>query len=794
MKPLTNSRLDNLPTPLSAFIGREQEITEVKKLLSANRLFTLSGPGGCGKTRLALKVAQELLGDFEDGIWFIDLASLYEPALVPQTVASTLGVYEQSGRTFLEVLSDYLLSRRVLLVFDNCEHLISPCARLAEGILQKCTDVKILATSREALGITGEFIWLVPPLSLPDLQPWANPGQAVEAVQTYEKSESVQLFVARAQAISSGFGLTSENGGWVANICRHLDGMPLAIELAAARVRSLSVQQIAQRLDDRFHLLTGGSRTAPHRQQTLAATLDWSYALLSVKEQKVLQRLSVFAGGATLTAAESICAGEGVESAEALDTLSHLVDKNLVTVDRPERGEPRYRLLETIREYARARLLESGEQERIHSQHLDYFLQVAEEAEPKLEGSDQAAWISRLQLEPDNLRAALAWSLENNPGAALRLAGALGQFWLMRGHHFGEGKEWLEKAISRTKTSEQEALRAKAFNWLGTLAFYHGDYARARSAYEDSLRLYQSVHDTYGVAESSYFLADAAAMQGDAAARNLFAAARSYFESNLASLREKGDEWKLARMLNSLGEIARIEGDYSAARSYYDESLILRRELGDQRGMAVSLINLGYVAHHQGDYQNAAESFEESLARFQQLESTRGIIDCLAALAGVAGAKKQPERATRLFGAAQALHETIHAGLAAAYPDRVEYDRSMAAVRSQLTDDAFSTFWAEGRTMTLEQAVDYALSDQDMAVSDTSFKEKFGNLTPREREAAALIAQGKSNREIAEAMIVSVRTVETYVTRILNKLGFDSRVQIATWAVEKGLSSSIKDG
>lgn len=789
METLTNP--NNLPAPLSSFIGREQQIAEVKQLLSANRLFTLSGSGGCGKTRLALKVAQELLGDFEDGTWFIEFASLSEPALVPQTVASTLGVYEQSGRAFLDVLCDYILSRQVLFVFDNCEHLISSCARLTEEILQKCNNVKILATSREALGITGEVIWLVPPLSLPDLQPWANPESALEAIKAYEKSESVQLFVARARTISSGFSLTGENGAWVANICRHLDGMPLAIELAAARVRSLSVQQIAQRLDDRFHLLTVGSRTAPPRQQTLAATLDWSYALLSAREQEVLQRLSVFAGGATLQAAEAVCASDEVESAGVLDALSHLVDKSLVIMDESQHGETRYHLLETIREYARERLLESDERANTCTRHLEYFVRLAELAEPKLEGGEQGNWLKRLQLESDNLRAALIWSLENDSETALRLAGALGQFWFMRGHHFGEGKVWLERAISRVTTSGQEALRAKAFNWLGTLAFFHGDYALARSAYQNSLRLYQILNDRDGIAQSAYYLADAAASQGDPAARDLFSAARVFAEENLAHLRQQGDQWKMARALNFLGEMARIERDHLAARACYEESLMVRRELGDQRGVAISLFNLGYVAQGQGDRQQASDFFTESLAFFQQLGSTRGIVDCLAALAGLAGAVKQPERAARLFGAAEALHETIQAGLAASYPDRVEYDRSMAAVRSQLNEDVFSAIRAEGRTMTLEQAVKYALSKQDMPVQ--SVKEKLGGLTARECEAAMLIAQGKSNREIAEAMIVSVRTVETYVTRILNKLGFDSRVQIATWAIEKGLRPVTRD-
>src|SRR5258706_149812 len=326
----------NLPTPLSTFIGRGHEITEVKQLLSAHRLVTITGAGGSGKTRLSLKVAGELYGEFEHGIWFVELASIIDPALVPQTIATSLNIREQSGRSLMDVLIDHLSASDMLLVIDNCEHLVSACAQFAETILQKCPELKILATSREALGITGEIVWTVPPLSLPMQQPWTNPASAQDALSHYEESESVQLFVARAMANSSEFQLTVENGAWVAEICRHLDGMPLAIELAAARVRSLSVQQIAQRLDDRFHLLTSGSRTAPHRQQTLESAIDWSYALLPPSEQKVLQRLSVFAGGATLDAAEAVCTSDGVELAQVLDILSHLVDKSLVKATKPE--------------------------------------------------------------------------------------------------------------------------------------------------------------------------------------------------------------------------------------------------------------------------------------------------------------------------------------------------------------------------------------------------------------------------------------------------------------------------
>ena len=443
--------------------------------------------------------------------------------------------------------------------------------------------------------------------------------------------------------------------------------MPLAIELAAARVRTLSVHEIAQRLDDRFTLLTGGSRTAPPRQQTLAATLDWSYNLLSNAEQKVLQGLSVFTGGATLGAIESVCVCEEVKANEVLDLLSRLVDKSLVVVDIREFGETRYRLLETIRQYALEQLRDPGEIGRIYRRHLEWFLKLAEQAEPELQGGNQGDWLERLARENDNFRVALAWSLENNTELALQLAGALGQFWFMRGHHYDEGKDWLERAIARSESSEHVGLRARVLQWLGNVASFHGDYVTARLAFENSLNLYGDLNDKDGIAHSAWLLADMVAMQGDVEAPKFYAIARSYSEERLASLRELDDKWQIARTLNMLGEMARIEGDYHTARAYYEESLVVRRELGDQRGIAVSLINLGYCVHHKRDYKQAMDLFKESLVLFQHLGSTRGIIDCLAALAGVFGAEKKPERAARLFGATEALHESIHAGLAASY-------------------------------------------------------------------------------------------------------------------------------
>ena len=780
MKPLTNPRLHNLPTPLSAFIGREREIAEVKQLLSTHRLVTLTGSGGCGKTRLALKVAHELFREFEDGVWLIELASLAEPSLVPQSVASVLGVHEQSGQTLIDVLSDYLLSRYVLLVIDNCEHLISACAGLVEVLLQKCPELRILATSREMLGVTGESVLAVPPLTLPEVQPWKSPASAQNALNIYGQSEAVQLFVNRATSIVQDFALNTENASWVSEICRRLDGMPLAIELAAARVRSLSVQQIAERLEDRFNLLTSGGRTAPPRQQTLAATLDWSYALLLEAERKIFQRLSTFSGGWTLEAAESICAGEGVEADEVLDLLSHLVDKSLVVVDKSEGGEMHYRLLETIRQYARERLLESGEAALAHNRHLAFFLQLAEEADPKLRGPDEIIWYERLEREHHNLRAALSWSLESqNADAGLTLASKLSFFWFVRGY-LRESIGWLEKVLAQSRGASA-ASRAEALKWLGmVLHSSRGDYDRAALLWEESLTLYRELGDRAGIAWIQNYQGINALNQGE------YAKAEQLLGESLALRRDLGDPWSLAHTLQNFVSLAMQQGDHVSAKEHAEETLALFQRAGDQRGVARQLMDLGMIAREQGDSARASALLTEAISQFLIVGDKWSSAYALESLAPLADGQGDSERAARLFGAAEALRDAI--GMPLNPSDRSGYERVVEAVRRRLDEEKFANAWMEGRAMAMEQAIEYALAEPEPAEIEVSLKEKFGGLTEREREVAALIARGKSNREIAKAMTVGAKTVETYVTRILNKLGFDSRVQIATWAIEKGLN------
>jgi predicted ATPase len=431
----------NLPSELSSFVGREKELSEVKRLLADTRLLTLTGSGGCGKTRLALAAATDLLEEFEEGVWMVELAPLADPALVPQAVASTLGVREQPGRSPTETLSDYLSSKQVLLVLDNCEHLIEACAVLAEALLHSCPELRILATSREALGITGEVAWLVPSLSLPDLR-------HLPEIESLPRYESARLFVERTTAVKPTFALTERNATAVAQVCYRLDGIPLAIELAAARAKVLSVEQISERLDDCFRLLAAGSRTAMPRHRTLHATMDWSHDLLPDEEQTLFRRLSVFAGGFTLEAAESVCAGKDLQRDEVLELLSHLVDKSLVVAWERD-GEVRYRLLEMVRQYGREKLDESGEEAEVRRRHAAFFLGLAERVEPELQGPGQVERLDELERENGNLRVVMSWALsKGEAGIAGRLGWVLWRYWFLHGHQ-GEGRRWMEVLLER---------------------------------------------------------------------------------------------------------------------------------------------------------------------------------------------------------------------------------------------------------------------------------------------------------------------------------------------------------
>jgi predicted ATPase/class 3 adenylate cyclase len=728
--------LNNLPQQVTSFIGREKEIAEVKALLGKTRLLTLTGSGGGGKTRLGLQVAAELLDDIGDSVWLVELAPLADKNLVTQTVARVLGVREEPGRPLLQTLVDSLRSQRLLLLLDNCEHVLDVCTRLADALLKNCPQVQILATSREAMGIAGEQTYRVPSLSLP-------PEPTRATVESLSRFEAVRLFVERAIAVQPVFTIT--NAPALAQLCVRLDGIPLAIELAAARVRSLSVGEINGKLDNRFRLLTGGSRTALPRQQTLRALIDWSYDLLHDPEKLLLCRLAVFAGGWTLEAAEQVCAGEatgggaGIENWEILDLLTSLIDKSLVVADSQE-GHSRYRLLETVRQYARDRLMEQGEFETLRNRHQAFCLTLAEDAEPELLGPEQGEWLERLEREHDNLRAALEWQEDGD--AALRIAGSLWRFWQVRGYG-QEGRKWLSVVLARADSRTTPIVRAKALNGAGVLARLQGDYAAARPWGEESVALYREAGDKLGIATSLSSLGLIAFAQGDyTAARALhaesltlrrelgskrgiatslnnlglvaqeqgdYAAAQAMYAESVGLYRDLGDRGTMASPLRNMGNVAHNEGDFTAARSLYAESLSLCRELGDKGGTATSLINLGSVAHKQGDFATAHQMHAESLTLFRELGNRHGIAYALGAFAALASAQQQGLRAARLWGAAETLRELLNVPLSPS--ERTEYEQEVALTLAALGKAAFDLAWSGGRNIPLEQAIDYALEE-----------------------------------------------------------------------------------
>jgi predicted ATPase len=645
------------------------------------------------------------------------LASLAEPGLVPQTVAAALGEREEPHRPLTETLADALRPRSLLLLLDNCEHLLSACAQLAETLLQRCPNLRLLATSREGLRIAGETTYRVPPLSLPDLE-------RLPRVAMLTQSEAVQLFVDRATASLPSFTLTEQNGAAVAQVCRQLDGIPLAIELAAARVKALPIEIIGARLDDMFRLLIGGSRTALPRHQTLQATIDWSHALLSEPERALFRRLSVFAGGFTLEAAEAVCAqvGEGERDfsslipEDVLDLLTSLVEKSLVQYHERD-GEARYRLLEPVRQYAGGRLIERCEAEGLRNRHLEFYLQLAERAEPELLRHAQIEWLDRLEREHDNLRAALEWSHAEADSAEparsgwseLRLAGALKWFWIKRSH-FHEGHQRVEGALSRG--GEAPALaRVKALLAAGMLAHFPGDYLGGDQFFEEALALARAAGHPWGVALGLLGLGMGTILSMFAmASRQECERAGTLAEEALAVARHTEDRWLIACTLRAPGFVAELRGDYPRATACFDEMLALSREVGDAWNVADALCHLARLADYQGNPERARALFQEGLVLCRLLEEQRAAIACLTGLAELAAIQQQAERAARLWGAAEALCEASHNARAWAQAFwHASHDQNVAAARAALGEQAFEAAWEAGRALTLEEAIRLAL-------------------------------------------------------------------------------------
>ncbi len=758
----------NLPEARTSFVGREREMMEVRRLLSMSRLLTLTGPGGCGKTRLALEVARDLADAYPDGVWLVELAPMPEPDLVLQAVAGVLGAREHPERPLAETVCRRLKGKRTLLVLDNCEHLIEACAGIVDTLLSSCPGLRVLATSRESLGVSGEALWPVSPLSVPETE-----------LEDPRSCEAVRLFLDRARSRLPAFDLTPGNTRAVAEVCRRLDGIPLAIELAAARVAALAVEQVAERLSDSLNLLADGPRTADSRHRTLRATLDWSYDLLGDPERSLFERLPVFAGGWSLEAAEAV----GTDTPAVPSLLASLVDKSLVVAE-VEHGASRYRMLETVRQYAGEKLEEGGEAERVRQRHAGHYLALAERAEPEISGPRQVAWLERLETEHDNLRVALSWCLNDGepPGrveAGLRMAGALGRFW--NAHGFAEGGEWLDKGLEGGG-DVSSAVRAKALRESGRISLFRGQHKKAVERLEEGLELYRSLDDRDGVATT---LANLGFIMVHAGHSERVATLREEAE---ALRREPLDRSSLAHLLTFLGLAALSEWDQDQATGPLEESLALSRELQDARGIVVSLTGLGMTALRQRDHERAAALFEENMGLLREQGDRVGIAYSLIGLAAVAASRRQPARAARLWGAAEALREAVGIPLSPFDRAHYEYERRISEARSTLDGEAWSAAWAEGRNTSPEQAIEYALGTGEPSPASPpeqpSVGETGGILSPREREVADLIARGFANRRIAAELSISERTVHNHVAKILRKLGFRSRTHIAAWVIE----------
>lgn len=807
----------NLPIQLTSFIGRKRELAEVTRLLSTARLVTLTGTGGCGKTRLAIQLANTVKDEYGNGVWLADLAAIHEPTLVPQLVAQALGLRLAPEKPALELLLNWVESRNLLLILDNCEYLIEACVQLTQQLLSRSQELRILATSREPLGIAGETIYPVSGLASPSTE-----AGVVDSLEEFMQYDAVRLFVERVRTTNSDFSANPENALAIAEICRRLDGLPLALELASARSSVLTPRQIAERLDDRFTLLISRQRGDPDpRHQTLRAAIDWSYDMLTPPEQVMLRRLSVFSNGFSLATAEAVSAGDGVERTQVLELLSSLVTKSLVVAQTLQRGEARYSLLETIRQYAQDKLIASGEWPAISDRHLQCFLQLTEDTAVKLTGQYQRLWLNWLEDEYDNIRAALTWSLESSRiEAGLRIAIAIYQFWTIR-DYVEEGLVWMERMLAQADERVLPLVQANALAYAAFLAGFRGNtsaqikyghdatilaeaageegkpalkWALAAQAYgaraagdyqteftlgERVIQLNRGAGDVYqlGLTLSIYSLSAMAVSRYDSA--------RAMLDESLPLLREAGNPYRIAMALNFSGDLARCQQDYARAQSAYQESISLLRELGAPRDLASGLQNLGHTCLHLGNVERAYALFSEGMGVQLSLQNTPGIAECLIGFAAMAIECGLPAAGARLLDAAVVIGGLRVATTWAA--TRMEYEHYLALVHDKLTETEFQTEQAAGGAFSLEQAVEYAQHLPLKAPAAQPARSKLDELTVREGEVAALIAQGKTNAEIASELVVSKRTVEKHIAHIILKLEVTNRSQIVRRVIQTEL-------
>lgn len=768
MPPTVRGKVGNLPLELTSFVGRRHEVTEARRLLSGSRLVTLTGIGGVGKTRLALRVADDSRRAFDDGVWLVELGEVQDPTLLADTVVAALGLRDQPARPPEDVLAEYLATRRLLLVLDNCEHLVDDVAALAEALLKACPELRILAASREALGIGGEAVLRVPPLTVPDTDR--------TSLQGLSQYDSVALFAERAAAAVPEFTLTEENRHAVVGICHRLDGLPLPIELAAVRLRAMSAEQVLERLTDRFRLLTLGSRGAPTRQQTLRSSIEWSHDLCSDREQELWARLSVFAGGFEFDAAEGICAGD-LAPDDVLDVLASLVDKSILIREEPG-AVVRYRLLETLRDYGKEKLRESGDQDAMRRRHRDWYARLVRQAELEWVGPGQVAWLARLEREQPNLRDALQFSL-TAPGDAeadtsLRMVNSLYLLWNCRGL-IGEARRWLDRALERS-SGRSSADRVYALFGDSVMAGMQGELEACATTVDKCRALAEELGDPTGLAAAGYATGFLELFSGD-----LTGAVRS-FEEALETSRPTGELLRPIGGLLGLAVASALLGNEARAVACHEQVLAITGPRGESFYRAYSLWGLGLAALHQGDTVRAAALMAQGLRLNRRVHDPIIATWCLEAMAWIAAVEKVPERAAVLLGAADALAKSV-GSVAVTLPNLLAHHAECEQrAREALGDRDFGEAFGSGARMGFGAAVAYALGERRPEAPQAAVDA--ASLTRRELQVADLVAQGLTNRAIASKLVISPRTAQGHVEHVLAKLGFTSRTQIAAWFVE----------